>query len=137
MEFDRGGWARGARRSELEGDVEARLVQNGWEGRCAAIVIAPELEAWAWPDPRQLADVLGWSTRQLSIEEWMRQRRYEMTESGKPKRPREALEEVLKQLERPRSSKLYRELGQRLTLDSCKDPAFQKLRTTLRSWFPA
>jgi hypothetical protein len=41
-------------REQLERQVEARLEANGWNGRCGALVIDPELEIWVWTDSSEL-----------------------------------------------------------------------------------
>jgi hypothetical protein len=56
--------------------------------------------------------------------------------SGKPVRPKEALDELMVRLDQPRSSVLYEKITGKISLAQCVDPAFKRLRTTLQSWFP-
>ncbi|MFB3133348.1 MAG: hypothetical protein ACE10K_12585, partial [Rhodothermales bacterium] len=53
----------------------------------------------------------------------------------KPQRPKEAVEAVLRATDTPRSSSLYRQLAQKVSLNRCDDPAFLKLKSTLQEWF--
>ena len=53
----------------------------------------------------------------------------------KPSRPKEATEEALKEARIPRSSSIYQQLGEKVSLVRCVDPAFNKLKTTLKNWF--
>ncbi len=43
------GW-EGRSAQDVEIDLEKRLSDVGWAGRCSVVVIAPELEAWVWSD---------------------------------------------------------------------------------------
>jgi hypothetical protein len=46
------------------------------------------------------------------------------------------VETVLRTVRQPRSSGLYRKLAEKVSLERCTDPAFDKLRIVLRRWFP-
>ncbi|MBI3182840.1 MAG: hypothetical protein HYZ28_11940 [Myxococcales bacterium] len=46
------------------------------------------------------------------------------------------MEQALFMSRKPRSSARYRTLAERVGLDACTDPAFQKLREVLAAWFP-
>ncbi len=62
--FDRHGCgAEGRTRAELEAEVEGRLENSGWQGRCGAVVLDPELEVWVWSDSPHVAEILGWRGR--------------------------------------------------------------------------
>lgn len=124
----------GAKRSgnEVEAEVENRLSANGWEKRAAAICIVPELEAWVWA-PNLDASLQGSSKR--SSVQWLRDQGFLFGECGKPKRPKEAFEALLRPT--PRSSAIYTQLAGTLDFRDCADPAFLKLRSTLTGWFGA
>ncbi|PYV16861.1 MAG: hypothetical protein DMG07_06945, partial [Acidobacteria bacterium] len=78
---------------------------------------------------------LGWAGREPDLRTWLRSRGFFTGNRLKPDRPKEALEEALWAVRKPRSSALYYELAQVLGFESCVDPAFVKLHGTLRSWF--
>jgi len=130
--FDREGCGQEQKSaSQIEQDVQARLDTVGWKGRSKVIVIDPELEVWVWSRSPQVLRVLG-----ISSQEMQRiYQRYGTNPYGKPLRPKEALEEVLRRQRRPRSSAIYRELATRVSLRRCTDPAFRELLTVLRQWF--
>lgn len=122
-------------REVLETGLEDRLARLGWSGRAAAVVLDPELEIWVWSDSPEVDRVLGWLGRQPSLREWLRDRRYQMPGSPKPRQPKEALHEALRIVRKHRSSAIYRELAQSVSVERCVDAAFIKLRQTLQRWF--
>ena len=134
--FDRVGCGREQKdRDELEQEVEDHLRRSGWEDRAAAIVLDPELETWLWSDSPHVADVLGWSKGLDDLMIWLRQKDFWDERGFKPQRPKEAVEAVLRATDTPRSSSLYRQLAQKVSLNRCDDPAFLKLKSTLQEWF--
>lgn len=134
--FDHEGGGREATaRHELEAELEARLRQEGWEERAAAVIIAPELESWIWSDSPEVSPALGWTGRPLDLHAWLRQQGFLEERQIKPARPKEALEATLRTVRRPRSSALYRKLASKVGLGRCTDPAFAKLKQVLRCWF--
>jgi hypothetical protein len=123
--------------NSLTRDLEKRLAANGWGERAFAIIIKPELESWIWgKNPEELHGPLGWRDRKTGIMEWLKRKNVWAKESNKPKRPKEALEEVLRKVGYKRSSSIYRKVAESVTLRGCKNPAFNKLKNKLRRWFP-
>ena len=134
---DRHGCGReDASREALEQEMEERLRQSGWGNRAAAVVIDPELEVWVWTRSPHVEEVLGWKGRRPSLVEWMRNNGYLAEGEIKPQRPQECLDRALEIAKKPRSSALFGQIAKRVSLASCTDPAFRKLRSTLQSWFP-
>ena len=136
--FDRMGCGReGQSGAELEAHVEQKLTLSGWEARSAAIVIDPELELWVWSDSPHVEQVLGWQGRQPDLRHWLQDRSFLASGVLKPDRPKEAMEDALRNVRLPRSSALYRQLAQQVSLSRCTDESFLKLRKTLQTWFSA
>jgi len=54
----------------------------------------------------------------------------------KPSRPKEAVEWVLRQSRKGRSSAIYQQLAMRVSSRGCSDAAFHSLRDSLLRWFP-
>lgn len=123
-------------REAIENEIEKNLSRNGWNNRCAAIVIDPELESWVWTPDHRVAEVLGLGRDYTSLENWLTQEGYLPAGKRKPDRPKEAMEAVLRRTRIPRSSALYKKLAEKVRLKGCTDPAFVKLATVLRAWFP-
>ncbi len=119
----------------LEADLDARL-HTTWGERARSIVVAPEIDAWMWGNDSLLKEILGWD-RDQPIRGWLRSRGFEFDDRGKPARPKEALGALMIALKRPRSSSIYESITARIGLRRCTDPAFGRLRATLRAWFPA
>lgn len=135
--FDREGCGREVEgRESLEACVEQRLAKTGWKGRAKAIVIDPELENWVWSESPRVDEALGWAGRATALRPWLVERGFLYEGETKPRRPKEAVEAALRLVHKPRSSAMYRELAQRVSLRRCTDSAFQKLTATLQTWFP-
>lgn len=115
-------------------DVLRRLQASGWQtGSCEVIVCDPELEMWVWSGSEHVATVLRatWD----EIHALASARGYWTAGAAKPSRPKELLEAILKQQNRPRSSAIFQQLAKHVGLARCQDPAFILLRDTLRQWF--
>lgn len=130
-----GSGAGGLGALEIEACLDEQL-DLIWGGRAKAIVIAPELDIWMWGSDNKLGEILKWP-RQESIREWLRDAGFDVTENGKPKRPKEALEAVFKICKRPRSSAAYQQIAASISLSRCGDLSFLRLRDQLQRWFPA
>jgi len=135
-DFEGCGRERRLPRQGIEEQIEQRLQSNGWEGRAAAIVIAPELEAWVWVDWNTLAGQIGWSGDGAALKNWLAERGSFKEGESKPKDPKECLHRILRQNNRSVSSSLFAGIGQTADASSCADPAFSKLIGCLRAWFP-
>jgi len=117
---------------QVEQEVKQRLEQSGWQGRCEVIALEPELEAWVWSSSHHVPKVLGLNREQLQ----QILQRFPKTHLGKPQRPKDAMEECLRQAKIPRSSSIYAELAETVGLQNCVEPSFVKFRRTLQKWFP-
>ena len=134
--FDREGCGREKKnRDELEREVEDRLAQSGWDRRAAAIAIDPELENWVWTNSPHVENVLGWKGRSPGLRQWLVSEGLLLGSASKPAHPKQALEEALRIAKKPRSSALYLQLAQSVTLEGCTDSAFLKFRQTITIWF--
>ena len=116
---------------KLEQEVKQRLGQSGWQGRYEVIVLEPELEAWVWSSSRHVPKVLGLTPERM--QQILQQ--FPKNHLGKPKHPKEAMEECLRQAKIPRSSSIYAELAETVGLKNCVEPSFVKFRDTLQKWF--
>jgi hypothetical protein len=123
-------------RKQIEENLETRLQANGWVDRACAIVIDPELEAWLWGDRNALAAVIGWMEGAEHLDGWLAERRLVGSSAGKPTRLKETLRRVLMQTHKRHSPTIFQEMAQRADTATCQDPAFAKLLSTLRRWFP-
>ena len=121
----------------LESEVEQRLERAGWSGRAKVIVIDPELESWVWSNSPEVDAALGWVTESRDLRAWLTEKGFLVEETIKPLRPKEAMEAALRSARKPRSSAIYRELAEKVSLRRCTDPAFGRLKATLQKWFPA
>jgi hypothetical protein len=126
-------------RSEVERAVEDRLTRSGWTDRNAAIAIAPEVEAWLWNTSPHLEEILHWppATTELPLADWIEKRGMLDASTAKPVDPKAALDLARRVCRMPRTTPIYEQVAERASLKRCQDPAFTKLRETLRRWFPA
>lgn len=122
-------------RDELETEVEAHLAQNGWPDRAAVIVIEPELENWVWSESPEVDVALGWGGREPHLRTWLRENSLWSQDDAKPARPKKAMQLALREVRKPWSSSIHGQLAQKVSLSRCTDPAFDKLKSTLRNWF--
>ncbi len=124
-------------RTDVELRIERRLSECGWENRCSAVVIDPELEQWVWTDSPHVADVLGWHGRTPVLRGWLEAEGYWDPGRIKPATPQRALDAALRRVQKRRSSAIFQELARRVSFTTCIDPAFLKLKNTLQQWFPS
>ncbi len=123
-------------RETIEEGLEADLAKSGWGDRAAVVAIEPELESWIWSDSPHVDDVLGWANRSPKLCDWLESKGFMTSPGVKPGRPKEAMEEALWTVGKPRSSSIFRMLAEKIGVARCIDPAFDKLRKTLTGWFP-
>ena len=110
------------------------LLANHWGACGKSIVIYPELEVWAWGSNNALHQAIDWQASQ-NVREWLRQEGFSFDSSEKPTRPKEALQSALRETGLPRSSAVYQEIAETISLINCLDDAFIRLRQTLSRWF--
>jgi hypothetical protein len=133
-----GSGARPAEERELlERRLEEGLHANGWTNRSACVVLDPELEVWVWTDSEVLDQVTGWAGENPSLRDWIRANGFSVSPEGKPARPKDAFSAALRHVRKRPSSALFRQLAERVSVERCSDPAFVKLKSLLRGWFPS
>ncbi|MFH0879673.1 MAG: hypothetical protein V2A34_08170, partial [Lentisphaerota bacterium] len=112
------------------------LSQSGWSGRCAAVVIKPELEMWVWSDSPHVSKALGWENRQPSVYDWIKANKaFWPDNTDKPSRPKEALESSLRVVRKSSSPSIFETLAKHVSVTRCTDRAFGKFKTVLKQWF--
>ena len=117
---------------EMETELEEQLRRQGWDAnRACAIVLDPELEVWVWSPSPHIAGILGVSQQQLAQ---ILKDDFPLVANGKPERPKEAMQAVLRASGRPFSARIFQELAQRVSLQP-SERAFDKFRATLQKWF--
>ena len=119
--------------AHLRRELDAKL-ESTWGADARTVVIEPELEAWVWGAENAVKEVFEWG-EPIGIRDWLRGRGFTFNEQGKPQRPKNALEELTYSLRRPRSSALFKELAEQLSLKRCEDAAFRHLCNVLTTWF--
>lgn len=134
--FDHHGCGREqASPQQLELEIQNRLDGSGWEGRATALVIEPELEVWVWNESPRVNEVLGWKNREIELRNWLHARGLWEPQARKPHDPKEALNQVLREVRKPKSASLFHNLSSQVGLDQCKDASFLSLKTKLKTWF--
>jgi len=122
--------------ADLERDLEDRLERNGWKARTAVLVLAPELEVWAFGDDACLGRAVRWKAG-LEPRGWLTSAGLWDEAHAKPVDPKACLKKMLTVTGRRLSPVLYGELAAGMAFPFCTDRAFVRLRERLRAWFPA
>ncbi len=122
-------------RELLEAEIENRLFESGWNDRAAAIVIDPELEIWVWSVSPHLESILGWHGKVPNLRDWLQHKQFLTDSQVKPTQPKEALEQALRTVKKARSSSIYQQIAQKVSLERCADGSFIKFRSLLQTWF--
>jgi hypothetical protein len=99
------------------------------------VVLEPELEAWVWSPSRHVDYVLGWQEAYPPLRQWLEKNDLWPGDSAKPSDPKAAMEAALFEKQIPRSSSLYRQIAERVSLKRCQDDSFNRLCTVLQRWF--
>ena len=135
--FDHEGCGREqARPQDLQTELDQEFTRSAWGNRAKTVVLSPELEAWVWSDSLHVDDAAGWKNRQPSLRNWLIQRGWLQQGAIKPARPKEAFEAALREVHIPRSSSLYQQIAEKVSLRHCQDAAFLEFKGILRQWFP-
>jgi hypothetical protein len=124
-------------KEKLSGDLNEEFVRSAWGDRAKAIVISPELEAWVWSDSPHVDEIAGWQRHRPGLRSWLRDHGWLQQNEVKPESPKEAFEAALRERKIPRSSSLYLQMAQKVSLKRCVDPSFNEFCNLLRQWFPA
>lgn len=121
----------------LQATITNDLEKNGWENRVCVVAIDPECDAWLWVNRNTMGNIFQ-STRNVpfppDLDEWLGAKNF-VIQNGKPTRPKEAIEALLRHLKRQRSSALYQELAANASYRNCNDVAFLRMINQLRTWF--
>jgi len=135
--FDHEGSGREQERTEdLQKSLNEDFARSAWGDRAKAIVLSPELEAWIWTDSPHVEDVTGWRSRHPPLRRWLTDRGWLRENEAKPEQPKEAFQAALREARRPRSSSLYQQIAERVSLRHCTDRSFLEFKDVLRNWFP-
>ena len=122
---------------ELQEELNGQFVNNSeWGDQARALVLSPELEAWVWSDSPHVDEIAGWSGQQPTLRQWLVDRGWIHQTTDKPERPKEAFEAALRQARIPRSSSLYRNMAQAVSVNRCTDATFLEFKRLMREWFP-
>jgi len=121
---------------EVETAVEERLGQSGWSERARCLVINPELEVWVWSDSREVDRCLGWDPASRRVRSWLQTEGLWPADAPKPSDPKKAMEAALEEVGLPRSSSVFRDLAESVSLRQCEDDSFECFRRILQEWFP-
>jgi hypothetical protein len=94
------------------------------------------LENWVWQDSPHVCSALSFDDQFSVLRAKLENQGFWQPNEAKPDRPKEAVEWVLRQSRKGRSSAIYQQLAMRVTARGCTDQAFQTLRNALLRWFP-
>lgn len=118
---------------DIEKLIESNLSINGWEDRCIAVCIEPEIEQWLWAGDVHIRAAVKWS-KNISVREWLESKQVDYSEPGKPIEPKTAFELLLRENNIPNSSSIFAEIASKASYKKCRDRSFVKLIEKLREW---
>ena len=121
---------------ELQETLNNEFAGSVWRKRARTIVLSPELEAWLWSNSPHVDDVAGWKDRQPSLRRWLTEQGWLQRGEVKPNKPKEAFQAALREARTQRSSSLYQQIAEKVSLQQCVEHSFQEFRDVLRTWFP-
>lgn len=136
FDFDGCGQEQRYSREEIQQRLEREFATTDWGDRAKTIVLQPELETWIWNDSPNVDEVIGWTGRDPTLRYWLLERNFLKEGQSKPLQPKEAFEAALREVRKPKSASLYRQIAERVSLRRCRDDSFLKLVDLLRQWFP-
>lgn len=122
-------------RAEAEADVEHLLSISGWHNRCSVIVIDPEIENWIWQNNPHVETAIGWEQSE-SLYSWAMKEGKIAKGDAKPFRPKESFHDALRINHTSKSASIYKKIASTVSYKNCSDPAFLKMISKLREWFP-
>lgn len=135
--FDHEGCGREQTRpQDLQKELDQEFTRSTWGDRAKTVVLSPELDAWVWSNSPHVDETAGWKNRQTSLRNWLIQRGWLQQGAIKPARPKEAFEAALREVHIPRSSSLYQQIAEKVSLSGCEEPSFLEFKSILRQWFP-
>lgn len=129
----------------LEAELVQSLVQNGWQAEnSAALVLEPEIESWLRMGSAHMDALIKRLSRRNNeeVERWMEiadtlvQDHGGWVQDGKPARPKEVYQGVLRHYGISPSNALLGELASKESLANCAVPTFNRFRDIVRAWFP-
>lgn len=120
----------------VEDDLQKRLDHSGWGDRTEVLVLRPEIESWVWSDSPEVDNAVGWKGRNPFLRDWLAKQGWWRQGSRKPSRSKESLEAALKEVRMRRSSAIYRQLAENVSLSRCRDEQFRRFRKIIKRWFP-
>lgn len=134
--FDREGCGRQTTPAiTIENEVKIELIRSGWNDRAGVIVVEPELEAWVWSLSPHVEEVLGWKDRNPNLREWLITEGWCLSGQIKPEFPKEAMQAALRVAGKARSSAIYGQLAEKVSLQRCQDESLERLKILLQTWF--
>jgi hypothetical protein len=122
-------------REEIEDELENKLSLSGWGKRARVVVLEPEIESWVWSDSPHVEIILGWESHNPDLKTWLINKKFNKINEIKPERPKEAVEEAMREVRKPRSSSIYQQIGEKVSFKKCTDESFLKLKHSLKEWF--
>ena len=142
-------------------DIEGLVVSEAkWaRDRFEVILIRPELEAWIWQRNTHVVEAFGFNgtdkqlwamleQKSLTLEPGKKKHRFASANAlagfppawpknePKPKNPKGLVEALTHECQSGPVSGVFNEISSMISLRGCVDPAFKRLRDTLRAWFP-
>jgi len=121
----------------VRGEILGNLLRNGWSAECVeVVVIDPELEVWLWQRRNpHIARAFRYNGA-VSLEEFLAAEGFRPSAAVKPAKPKEAASLLLRRYHAGVPMVVYTRVVKNISISGCQDPAFSRLVSALRRWFP-
>lgn len=115
-------WEGSPGKEAISHRIAEHLANAGWsDDNGCAVVITPELENWVWQDSPHVCSALGSDKAFAALRAELQVKGFWPPNEMKPDRPKEAVEWVLRQSKKGRSSAIYQQLATWVTARGCTD----------------
>lgn len=119
---------------KLTAVIKNNLIRNGWQRRCEVIVFNPEAEIWLWVNSLHFYNYFGFNSFE-ELKNHLIEKGLWVSGQNKPRKPKEAFENLLKEKKIPRSSSIYGHFAGKVNFQHCQDTSFLKFKQTIINWF--
>jgi hypothetical protein len=117
--------------------ISDRLNTSGWKNDSAAVIVIPEIEEWLWHNPNSIRTHFKIEQKEFdNYLEVFSQRHSRDIQKLKKEQPKELLEFIRRQLNKPSSPRDFEQISKIASLTDWENSSsFKSFKLALTSWF--